>query len=80
MAKSYQAPAMGHVVKEYNLGNTKIVICDDCFRGVSHEEGQRILNKGLTRACADLSRAYYDGRLTDDVIERLGYPAREVRT
>lgn len=80
MERTNQPQTEGNVVKEYMLGNTRIRICDDFFRGVSHEEGQKILNNGLTKACEALTRAYYDGWLSDEAAARLGYPAREVRT
>lgn len=36
---------VGNVVKEYKRGNTRIKICDDCYRDNTPEDVERILKR-----------------------------------
>lgn len=40
-----QRPPRGHVAKEFYLGNTHVLICDDYCRGKTAQEVQEILDR-----------------------------------
>lgn len=43
-------PVVGHVVEDYYLGNTHVLICDDAYAGKSQEYYQRVLDDAARAA------------------------------
>lgn len=43
-------PPLGHVVKEFTIGNTRVKICDDYCRNQTREEAEQIM-RNFCRVC-----------------------------
>ena len=58
MGKIYGPRPKGHVVKDYYIGHTHIIICDDCYRDKTPEEIKAQENR-LNEVCIRLMRNAY---------------------
>ncbi len=70
------------VVADYiDSAGCHITICDDYYKGMTHEDGQKIINKAYWQGVRAIMRAVEQGRLPrevlDQVVEVVPHKAKE---